>query len=290
MTFDERCQMIKDVCKEHFNRTPEIVPVKDYIYNDTQWLTSVQNQIARLLPTDGKNQIKLFGHFKDDSSYYLNYFPQWELVKQPNYFGINATDIRFAMYNKIDKWMKQVPAVMHDYLSDFMKTDRFKDLVDEHKYIVNYKKMWESSPFPPTFVTVDAVVVQDGHILLIKRGCNPGKGKYALPGGFLNADEFIFRSAIRELKEETNIDVPTAVLERAFKEVKTFDHPKRSLRGRTITHAHFFKLEGGKPLPMVKADDDASEAMWVPLNELARLEEVFFEDHLGMIEYFIYRY
>ena len=67
-------------------------------------------------------------------------------------------------------------------------------------------------------MTVDAVVVQSGHILLVKRGDMPGKGLWALPGGFLNQEETMLDGAIRELKEETKIKVPVPVLKGSIKE------------------------------------------------------------------------
>jgi len=287
-TFVERNNMICSSVNKIFNHDPIIVPVKDYIYNDTMWITSMQNQIANIVG-DSKS-VKLYGHFKDDSSYYLNYFPQWELIKQPNYYRINATDIRYSLFENKTDWKNKVHESLHHDILSLKQNSRYDDLLSEYNYVKKYKKDWENAPFTPTFITVDAVVVQDGHVLLVRRGKNPGRGKFALPGGFLNTEELIFRSAIRELKEETNIELDTAVIERNFVSTKTFDHPKRSLRGRTVTHAHFFKLESGHPLPRVKGGDDASESLWIPINELATLEEKFFEDHLGIIEYFVYKY
>jgi len=70
--------------------------------------------------------------------------------------------------------------------------------MEEAVYIKDYRGQWKT-PFPPFFVTVDAVVYQSGHLLVIRRGHNPGRGKIALPGGFVNAKERIedamFRSS-----------------------------------------------------------------------------------------------
>ena len=58
-------------------------------------------------------------------------------------------------------------------------------LVEEQAYIKRYKDIWADAPYAPTFVTTDAVVIQSGHVLLVKRRTAPGKGLWALPGGFL---------------------------------------------------------------------------------------------------------
>ena len=137
-------------------------------------------------------------------------------------------------------------------------------------------------PYPPTFVTTDNVVIRSGHVLLIKRRYNPGKGLWALPGGFLDVSEKIEDGAVRELKEETRINITKKELRKSIVESKVFDHPNRSLRGRTITHAYLYDLGYGQ-LPEIKANDDASGAHWVPLSEAHRMEEFFFEDHYDIL-------
>ena len=59
-----------------------------------------------------------------------------------------------------------------------------------------------------------------------------------------------------------------------------------SQRGRTITHAHYFDL-GNAPLPAVQADDDALQAEWIPVGQIAALEAEFFEDHFHMLDHFL---
>jgi len=69
-----------------------------------------------------------------------------------------------------------------------------------------------------------------------------------LPGGFLNAstDASVQSAAIRELKEETGIKVPVAVLNGSIKDSRVFDSIGRSARGRTITHAFKIVLPDGE--------------------------------------------
>ncbi len=86
--------------------------------------------------------------------------------------------------------------------------------------------------------------------------------------------------------EETHCDVPEATLRAALQSVAVFDHPDRSQRGRTITHAHYFDL-GNAPLPAVQADDDALQAEWIPVGQIAALEAEFFEDHFHMLDHFL---
>lgn len=290
-TYEERVEMITAAVREsgNYRWLPKIhfVKARDYLYNILNWLTGVQNAVSQVV---GNGSVKMVGHFKDDSSFYLKLFPQWQLQSQPNFFGANSTDIREAMYSGggfLDV-IDIIPPGVVERLIEFRDSDVGKALAREDAFIKNYRKKWESAPYPPTFVTTDAVVVQAGHVLLIKRGRNPGKGSYALPGGFLNPGETILSGCLRELKEETNIVFPKEELKSALRETNVFDHPYRDLRGRTITHAHYFHIDRLGPLPNVKGGDDASQALWVPINDLGMMEELFFSDHLHIINYFIH--
>lgn len=294
-TFEERYDMIKSCFNENdFNRIT-ILPLRDYRYNDSYWISSVQNLVQNSIEPDDK--VILTGHFKDDTSYYLNFFGGWDFVQLPNYFGVNATDIRnnYFKYGITDNKIEKIPEEVSKYLNKWFDNneERFDNITEEIEFINKYRKSWKACPYPPVFCTTDAVVVKSGHILLIKRGINPGKGKYALPGGFLGQNENHFDSCIRELQEETKIDVPRHILVGACqnKEGKRFDHPKRDPRGRVITTAYFFDLtekkSGLKPLPGVKGSDDAKSALWMPFNDVIQNEESFFSDHLHIIQHFI---
>ena len=152
--------------------------------------------------------------------------------------------------------------------------------------IPRYRAQYAHLPSPPVFVTVAAVVVHSGHILLVKRGAEPGKGLWALPGGFVGHDELLLDACLRELKEETRLKLPEPVLRGSIKGQRVFDRPDRSLRGRTITHAYHFEFPGGE-LPLVKGGDDAARARWVPLAEFHDMEGVMFEDHYGIATAFL---
>ena len=279
-TFEERKAMIKAVFPTD---RVLVVPVSDYPYDDNKWMNAIQTVVDKTIP-DIKD-VGLIGHSKDSTSYYLEIFPRWKNhVEVGDVSGINATDIREdMMYGDIKAEMMPLEAY-NKLLQIATDQEWFGSLVQEYKMVKKYKAAWKAAPFPPTFMTVDAVVVQSGHILLVKRGDMPGKGLWALPGGFLNQDETMLDGAIRELKEETRIKVPVPVLKGSIKSSKTFDAPNRSARGRTITQAFFIDLGVGD-LPKVKGSDDAEEAFWVPFNQVK--QEKLFEDHFHIIDNFI---
>lgn len=213
----------------------------------------------------------------------------WGNVSVPNVDGINATDIRKVLFEKnvvLDSLLTMPEPVRKSLLNTLVNNkDAWDTLIKEYDMIKRYKEAWKAAPFPPTFMTVDAVVVQSGHILLVKRGDMPGKGLWALPGGFLNQGETMLDGALRELKEETKIKIPVPVLKGSIKESKTFDAPNRSQRGRTITQAFYIDLGFAEELPKVKGSDDAEKAFWVPFHEVK--QELLFEDHWHIIDHFV---
>ncbi len=119
-------------------------------------------------------------------------------------------------------------------------------------------------------------------VLLIKRGHGEFTGKWALPGGFIDAGETLHQAVIRELREETRIKVPAPVLAGSIVSEKVFDDPHRSSRGRTITHAFYIELSPDTSLPKVRGGDDASHAQWVPLASLDPRQ--MYEDHYDIIQ------
>ena len=258
--------------------------VVDALYNDAQWVRAVQAEVARL--AGGATRIGLIA-----AACHLAKFPQWEAVGTldesasgilPRYLGTpDDPHARTAIE-------QAVPLGVGGWLDRFRASEAFAKLVREYAFIGDYKAAWKLAPYPPVYVTVDAAIVHSGHLLLIRRGRDPGQGLWALPGGFLDQEERIFDACIRELREETRLAIPAEVLRGALRESHVFDHPRRSLRGRTITHAFCFVFAGG-PLPAVTPDDDADAARWVPLDELVALSELLFDDHYDIATYFLGR-
>jgi len=293
-TYEERKAMIDEVVGRNITSNYKVFPLRDYAYNDTFWIRDVQ-QIVESAGVDD-SEVVILGHEKDDSSWYLRAFPNWTFQPMDGYVeygskSIDATKIRELYFEGHTDYIKgTVPASVFDTLTRFAMTDEYKTLVEEYKFIKEYKKIWSVAPYAPTFFTVDSVVIQGGHILLVKRRSAPGKGLWALPGGFLNQEETARTACIRELREETGLKVPVPVLNGSITFEKLFDKPDRSLRGRTLTQAFLIELNGGDAkLPKVKGMDDAEEAKWFPIGEVMNMSEQLFEDHFSIIQTMVAR-
>lgn len=129
--------------------------------------------------------------------------------------------------------------------------------------------------YPRPAVTADCVVMtreSEPKVLLIERGNDPFKGCWAFPGGFMEMDETLEQCAVRELKEETGMEVT----EDDIMAFGTFSAVDRDPRGRTISKAYLVMVD--EPIE-VKGQDDAAKAEWFNISELPELafdhEEMF---------------
>lgn len=288
-SWEERAAMIAACLPPEQRSRLAFAPTRDY-YDDQRWAQQVQAALQQHYPQAQK--VLLFGHFKDASSYYLRLFPRWELMALPRQAEIDATRIRRIYFEAEDLDISLavlanlLPLPVQQYLRAWSRLAWYAALAEEHAQVMRYKAAWRNAPYAPTFVTVDALVRTAGHVLLIRRGGFPGKGLWALPGGFLDQQEPLLEAAIRELQEETRLGVLANSLRDACRAVRVFDHPERSQRGRTITHLHLFEL-GTAQLPDIQAADDAAQAQWVAESALAGMEGEFFEDHFHMLNHFL---
>lgn len=119
--------------------------------------------------------------------------------------------------------------------------------------------------YPRPAVTADCVVITkeaEPKVLLVQRGNPPFKGAWAFPGGFMNMDETTEQCAIRELEEETGLQVTD------IHQIGAYSKVDRDPRGRTITVAYLAIID--KPAA-VTGQDDAAKAEWFPLSALPAL-------------------
>jgi 8-oxo-dGTP diphosphatase len=131
--------------------------------------------------------------------------------------------------------------------------------------------------YPRPAITVDALIYNRDnnsfYVLLIRRGQEPYRDKWALPGGFINMDELLEQACIRELREETGI------ITDKMNQFKTYDAIDRDPRGRTISVVFYAEV---KEKRSPRAGDDAAMAGWFPVSGLPPLAF----DHKVILEEF----
>jgi len=123
-------------------------------------------------------------------------------------------------------------------------------------------------------LAVDAVIIKDDEIALIKRKNPPFKDMYALPGGFVEYGETTENACVREAKEETGLDVEIVKL------VGVYSDPGRDPRGHVISIVYLCKPKTAN----IKAGSDAKEAQWIKIEEIKKGEIKLAFDHEKIIK------
>lgn len=269
-SFIEHCQ-VPEIIQAIADYRISFVPIDDSPYSDQWWVEQVQRKVRSITRTD--TNVALIGANKDETSYYLHMFPQWELVELEATEEYDSTACRNAYYqygphdtsfaNMLSSYttqgvieaLKFIPAFVHESLQK------------RYEYVQAYQKEWGTGPFE----AVDSVVIKNAHVLMIKRGGEDFNSHlWALPGGFLDkCDPSPRFGALRELYEETGLDL------RWYQEDHSapvssfvFDNKHRDDRAHIRTHGFCFKLLDTGSLPEVQGLDDAAHAEWVPLVDL----------------------
>jgi 8-oxo-dGTP diphosphatase len=114
-------------------------------------------------------------------------------------------------------------------------------------------------------VGVGAVVIEEGRVLLVKRGFDPGRGMWAIPGGLVELGETLQEAAEREILEETGLVI------RAGLPFYTFDLIQRDKNGAVEFHYVIVDLRADVVSGRISPGDDALDARWVTAADLERL-------------------
>lgn len=330
-TFEERKSMIYAWLADSpigQHSSVSVLPLRDFPYNNTFWTRNVQKIVREEIkkhfdpkPNGGYHawdhiKVELIGSDRDDTTWYLQTFPQWGAPKLVEPFrangtlNVSATDVRRWMFGQgvdgVDMSnLAHVPDSMPlstlEFLNRFRGTPEFASLLKTFVYVRDYKHAARAYPYPPIYQTVDNVVVCSGHVLTIVRDREPGRGLWALPGGFVNQNERLEDAALRELEEETKLTLVDGknsakmtkrILKNSIRAHDVFDMPGRSERGRTVTTAYYIRLLDQNPLPSVAGvlqgntdeECDARDVFWLPIDEALDRMDMWFEDHHAIIE------
>ena len=115
----------------------------------------------------------------------------------------------------------------------------------------------------PRASTAAFILNEKGELLVARRGKEPAKGTLDLPGGFVDNDENAEQGMVREIKEETGLDINPDAVEYLFSIPNVYHYS-----GMDIHTLDFFFLCHTTNDAVVKANDDAAELQWLPLREV----------------------
>ncbi|MBU6160474.1 MAG: NUDIX domain-containing protein [Myxococcales bacterium] len=276
----------------------------DFSYSDSLWVAQVQRlvteyQDALRIAYQRDVDVVIYATDKDSSTYYIRMFPQWGLrLGEPNRVDhYSASVVRNSLFSGTSAWETLVPDRVAAFLREWIESPEGQWNRKEHEFYEKYRQPYDDfrKQVGHGYIanTCDAVVWHKGRILLVKRAFHPGKGLWALPGGYLNENELPLDGAMRECREETRFRLRPSW---CFAE-RVYANPGRSLKGRTITHGFGFRvpdvvdLEEGSAeltaaLQAIRGDSDASGAAWVPIHDIVSRPEFrrgMFEDHWDIV-------
>jgi bifunctional NMN adenylyltransferase/nudix hydrolase len=281
--------------------------VRDYFDNE-KWKRNVDKEVNAILEAQGiprsKARVAILGHSKDETSFYLSMFPDWDQIEVPNYRGLNATDVRKLFYdadNLAGHWpmiATMVPPATLAMLKSLALLPAYEILVREYRYIngiladedkfraLKGKPDWELNTNAS-----DVVIECSDHVLMGYRAGVYGFGQVAFPGGIKGKETFL-DAGLRELFEETTFNFTKAYfIENYLRDSQIFDHPGRSQAGTRVTMAFYFNM-GNLPLQEIWGKDDMAKRrmLWVPKKEWADYAPLMFEDHDMVGDRFLHIY
>lgn len=291
-TSDERKSVLMDIYRlEVENGEICFDVVQDYINDDGRWLSEFLDTVGYYVSDE--DEVSLLCHEKD-KDFYEEVLPDWSIIPAPPWDTLAVTSTKIREYLLRGFRMSDIsliPKETQEFLGRWVKDNpvEFKRLQEEYLYLNEYNNSWKVAPYEVPFVTVDAVIFYQDSVLLIKRGGTPGKGQYALPGGFVNKYERLDAACTRELREETGIELIGRKMPDQIDYLgsNVFDAPNRSLRGRIITHAYCYQIND-ENIAEITAGDDASEVFWYKItSNFVKDRYLFFGDHWEILLHFI---
>jgi len=278
LSIAERLQVVRAECAR-WGESVRAEPLGDRLYQPLHWQRALQEALAAYTP--GAQRVVQFC----PSHRAHAFLTDWHAMAAP---GLDAPEfwaLRATLFAGTESdWqalLAELTPASAAFLETYRRTPAWSQMQAEYGAVQATRASWRSAPYPPVLATTDALVLHDAHLLLVQRARSPGKGLWALPGGFVDPDETLLAACLRELDEETGLR-PDAAIACAAAEPAVFDAPRRSLRARIITHVFRFDLPSGAR-PPVAGGDDAGAAEWVALSRFFTMEEQVFEDHFHIV-------
>jgi bifunctional NMN adenylyltransferase/nudix hydrolase len=262
-------------------RSLDIVYLRDRRYDRLRWSRALDLAVRNVVGTEARIAMLADG---GESAVAPPLPSTWQRLPEPAALATAEALARAAYWADgagqpdLTQLARQVPQPVLRLLESAARNVAYAKLAAEAAFIADYRAAWRNAPYPPVFVTVDALATWRDRLLLIRRGRAPGQGLWALPGGFVDPDETLRAACRRELREETG-------LEMAGDEIvgsAVFDDPTRSLRGRIVTHGFRCVFDHWASPPRVVGGDDAAEAVWREFASLSPAD--MFDDHYFIVQ------
>ncbi len=249
---DERIEMLRLAIPNNLIKKLEFVQIMDYLYNENYWKMYVLKSVRTLCADD--NEIILFGHMKDDSSYYLKMFSEWEFMETGNFFQYNSTDFRKKYFSrkKHNDLLDMIPANLHEYLKNWKKTSIYKSIQLD---------FFSENIIPKTEQKTYILCQQYGFLLVEKKINYPYKNLISLP----EKNDFIENFLIKNSSH--------------FKNKQNYLYNKRLPIYDPMIHIEKWAIENFQNILL------PDQYTWIHESMISEFQEIFIEDHYQIIRY-----
>lgn len=244
--------------------------------SNQQWVESVNSMINNLTDYSDPTDSGLFCGTKDKEYYEDNFIVP---VYTVDCEGPSATGVRAAAYKGLKgNYESLLPSVSLESFRKHVESPEFERLRKEYLECTGtLAKATLSHPYSnPIDPVVHAALIQDKNILLIKRNSSRGYGQWAIPGGFLEKHESTMEGALRELKEETGVDLQG---KRAMLLSSTVEENLDDLSVRTLGINYLFTAAVDEELEISFDPEEVLECAWKPVADVLTGEFLLFYNH-----------
>lgn len=277
LSITERIRCINKCLALHTIANAIIIPVPDIIYDDPAWVAN----IAEIVESYGfePKDIPLYCFDRkgdhDERSCMRPYFKVECMGSNP--CVTSSTEVKRRFFT--DPSVGSIDQMSPRYSVDYIRSLDLSEVQYEFNAAKDYEEKWQAAelaaPFPlPAFDCVDIIVRRNNQLLTVIRGEYPGKGKRAMPGGFVDKGESFKDAAIRELKEETGIKCDS----KRVKLAGVFSAGERGGDRNTFVFMVDYDHCSGILTPQI---GEVQKLEWVDLPKLG--ESGWFSDHAHII-------
>lgn len=258
--------------------------------NDEAWVENLIGTMQNASDDCDPNEVSIYTSAKDQEFYQNNFINPITVVDAKD--GLSATSIRELFYAGAMNTLKPlVPLASYSTLENLSKSPDYQILVNEKIACEagKAKAMLSHAFNNPIEPVVHAVVLAEfdnvAHVLVVRRAGARGFGQLAIPGGYMNHDETTLDGALRELREETGLDLKNqaAGMLSMYLSENLGDLSTRTLG---INYLFALRIDDPEDAEFTGYTDDAgeiSEVLWVTLNSITKDETILFYNHNDIV-------
>ncbi len=265
-TYEERKELISRTLNENITLEYNIIPIPDF-NNDEQWKKYILQKLSKKKQTKGWSDYEIETDYGFDAVYSGNPWVK-SIFENMNVKDIDETKVPISGSN--------IRTMIAD--NENLESLMSKSAIEYLNEIDAIKRLRDLTPKPRNpYLATDAIIEINNSIVLVKRKNEPKK--YALPGGFVEYGESAENAAIREAKEETNIDFKITNL------LGFYSNPKRDPRNHIASAVYYGRGNGE-----LKKNEESENVILVSPSIAAHYMDLAFDHNKILKDYLMLKY